>query len=147
MLVLGGATELIDADDKLNWERRVKDNEHNESGTARARVTAGFCASVSVDTVSYGGIATSWSHAADRGEQRVRLEREHETEQRHERENPPPQLEREREGEKRKHVTCTGTGVDHFGHVAVNKAFCIAASAIEQGDLLRAGMLTYAHVC
>ncbi len=44
-------------------------------------------------------------------------------------------------------ATGAATGVDRFGEIAVKKAFCMAASAIEQGDLLRAGMLTDADVC
>jgi hypothetical protein len=34
MLVLGGDTQLIDADDKLNLERRVKGNEENASASS-----------------------------------------------------------------------------------------------------------------
>ena len=141
MLVLGGDTQLTDAEDKLNRERRVKGNEENESRSGQGRDKTGCSASVSVDSVSCGGIATSSSHTADRGGQRVR----------HDRELPPPQPERGRERERGKEVTCTATGaatgVDHFGEIAVEKAFCMAASAIEQGDLLRAGMLTDADVC
>ncbi len=58
-------------------------------------------------------------------------------------------LERRVKGNEETACTATGaeTVVDRFGDIAVKKAFCTAASAIEQGDLLRAGMLTDAVVC